>query len=902
MHRSPSYHIATGMIALSLLAGGPAAAAAAASSASGGTAVSATAQSSFFADVKPGHWAEKSIVKLALQGIIVGENGNFRPAANVSRQEAVVMALRFMGKEKEADLQQAVIFPESFKVNNYYKPYIALAIKLGLLEETAEFKTAESAKGEWGSSPASREWLTKLIVRAAGKTSLAQELASRASAFQDGASIGAGYVGYINAAGSLGMVTGVTPTQFQPAAAVNRAQAATLFSRAQQVAPVAYPGETGGILTAINGASVSVYTDQGLQTFNLAADSRFYRFDSDASLKSSSELTLYTHVRILGGGMDALYVEQTDPDQQVKTIEGAVSRVVAAQNKIWLWVGDNPVEVQYDSSLVVKKMDGTKLGLADLTVDSQVQVKQDAFRDKPLALEVIVKSAPVSKDGSGTVAAAGNGALSLKTAAGADETWTASSSLAVIGWDGRVLEGGLSGLKAGDAVTYTVKDSVLVSVKVTTAGSASVQGKFSNISDGILTVLAGNSLQSNYLSESVTLVIPGVEQPVLGDLYKDDQLELALDAGGKVTSIKVTNRSLSTLTGAEILSYSSDQKALTVKGTNGKLAALQLSDKTKFEMNGTTLNLATAAPLLRQGQRVTVGYSGSDAMLVRVVYQYTGSVVLLNTATKTLALSLDDGSSVTLPFDTLGVEWYGRSGTGVADIKNGMRVTALLDASQTKAAALRVNQNVQYKITTVDPAAKALSLQAADGSRTTVAAGSLVLKGTDGSALAFTGFAAGQTVNVTYAGSTPTAISLVKVTYGKIAAASADSITLQEYGGSSQTLPLGSGFSIVKGGSAGSSAAALAAGDRVEVKKNADGAVVVTVNAGVAKTFWKVDAAAGQLLMRKSGVNDNDYRFAYTSSTLITAGGQPVAAESLKDGDSIVLYLFEGKLLEAAKA
>lgn len=54
--------------------------------------------------------------------------------------------------------------------------------------------------------------------------------------------------------------------------------------------------------------------------------------------------------------------------------------------------------------------------------------------------------------------------------------------------------------------------------------------------------------------------------------------------------------------------------------------------------------------------------------------------------------------------------------------------------------------------------------------------------------------------------------------------------------------------------------------------------------------------------MRKSGVNDNDYRFAYTSSTLITAGGQPVAAESLKDGDSIVLYLFEGKLLEAAKA
>ena len=72
--------IAAGIIALSLLAGGPAAAAAAASSNSGGT-TAVTTGTAFFADVKPGYWAEKSIVKLALQGIIVGEKGMFRPAA-----------------------------------------------------------------------------------------------------------------------------------------------------------------------------------------------------------------------------------------------------------------------------------------------------------------------------------------------------------------------------------------------------------------------------------------------------------------------------------------------------------------------------------------------------------------------------------------------------------------------------------------------------------------------------------------------------------------------------------------------------------------------------------------------------------------------------------------------------
>ncbi|QJC51939.1 S-layer homology domain-containing protein [Paenibacillus albicereus] len=894
-----AYRFATGMIALSLLAGGPAAANAAASSVSGGTAAAAAA-GSFFSDVKIGHWAERSIMKLALQGIIVGNQGQFRPSASVSRQEAVVMALRFMGKEKEIDASQAVVFPDSFRVNNYYKPYVVLALKLGLLSQEEEFKLADSQpKQEWGASAASREWITKLIVRAAGKQQLAQELAAKSSGFQDASAISAGYAGYVNAGVSLGLVKGVTAQKFDPVSAVNRASAATLFSRAQTLAPVSYPGETEGVLTAVSGTTATVYTDDGFRTFNLAADARFYRFDGETALKSSAELQLYTHVQVLGGGTDALYVEQTDTEQQVKSTEGTIKQIAAGQNTIWLWDGQNMIGVTYDSSLAIKSQEGAKLELADLKTDSQVIVKTDTFRDKPGALEIVVKSAPVSKEGSGTVAAAASGMLTVKTSTGADETWPGAAGLVVLGWDGRALEGGLAGLTAGDAVSYSVKDSQVVSVKVTDTTVRGASGSFSAFTGDILTYTSNGKLQSSYLADNVTLTIPGVEQPVLGDLYKDDQLELSLDAAGKVTSITVKNRSLTTLTGAEVLSYSPEQKALTVKGTNGKLAALQVTDKTRVELNGTTVPLATATGMLRQGQRVTVGYSGSDAVLIRFVYQYSGTIGLLNTATKTLALSLDDGTSATLPFDALSVDWYGKSGATIADVKVGMRVTASLDTNQAKATSLRVHQGVQYKISSVDAANKILGLQPASGSGIALSAGSLPLRGDDGATVPFASLAAGGTVNVTYAGQTPSSLTLVTVRYGVVTQVGGSSVTVQEYGGSARTIELGSGYSIVKNGAVSGSVAALAAGDRVETRKSADGAVVIEANAGVKKTFWKMEN--GQLLVKRASLTDNSYRFTLAEGAAVTASGQPIALGALADGDAVTLYVFGGKLLEVVK-
>src|SRR5690606_12698901 len=125
-----------------------------------------------FTDVPAGFWAEKHIYRLSLQQIVKGyENQKegtftFRYNNSISQQEAVIMAIRFAGLEHKLDNSSMIFFDEAFIVKTDYKPYIELAFQEGLLERELEYQLAsEDAEEEWGNKPASREWVTKLIIK-----------------------------------------------------------------------------------------------------------------------------------------------------------------------------------------------------------------------------------------------------------------------------------------------------------------------------------------------------------------------------------------------------------------------------------------------------------------------------------------------------------------------------------------------------------------------------------------------------------------------------------------------------------------------------------------------------------------------------------------------------------------
>ena len=116
---------------------------------------------SIFTDVKPG-WAEKHITKLAMQGILKGGTGKqagmFSPANKVTRQEAVIIALRFMGVDNEVKIGEPLVFPSDLVIKDDYKPYIKLAVQKNILLLDEEIALVKKDGGkEWGSSPATRE-------------------------------------------------------------------------------------------------------------------------------------------------------------------------------------------------------------------------------------------------------------------------------------------------------------------------------------------------------------------------------------------------------------------------------------------------------------------------------------------------------------------------------------------------------------------------------------------------------------------------------------------------------------------------------------------------------------------------------------------------------------------------
>ncbi|GLX68903.1 S-layer homology domain-containing protein [Paenibacillus glycanilyticus] len=397
-----------GVLAFSLLAGGTAIAVPAPS------AFAATTANSLFIDTIPA-WAQKHVAKLALQGIINGykttKGSEFRPLNSVTQEEAVVMALRFAGLEDEVNPSDIVAYPDSFKVGNFFKPYIMVAFKNGLLDQNDEYaNAAANTKVAWGSTPATREWVTKLMVKAIDKKDLADDLSKTASTFADGTQISAKYLGYVNAAVSLDLVKGVSATKFDPKAPVNRASLATLFSRAEKQYVVPYDGQVSGIVTAQTATSITLYKEGKETTYTLDSSSLFYSSDSDNAI-AAGDIKLYSDVVLISSSSKALYVEAQGTEQHVKTITAKLDRVNTTDRYFYAWVNDEPVKFSYGSAVSVKDSTGKTLQISDLKRDANLTIVQDTFRTTPQVVSVTTEVQATSNTVAGQFYSAGSGLI-----------------------------------------------------------------------------------------------------------------------------------------------------------------------------------------------------------------------------------------------------------------------------------------------------------------------------------------------------------------------------------------------------------------------------------------------------------------------------------------------------------
>lgn len=183
-----------------------------------------------FSDADEANWANQSIGFMKYQQILSGyEDGSFRPNKPVSRIEAVVTAVRLMELEEEAKAKSEgskLLLDDAQKIDKKYKwakGYIIVALEKGLLDTSEHRLDPEK--------PASRVWVSTLLVKALGLQDEALALMSEKPDFSDVNAIPAGSIGYVNVAVNQGILSGYPDGTFKPHRNVTRAELATLLER-----------------------------------------------------------------------------------------------------------------------------------------------------------------------------------------------------------------------------------------------------------------------------------------------------------------------------------------------------------------------------------------------------------------------------------------------------------------------------------------------------------------------------------------------------------------------------------------------------------------------------------------------------------------------------------------------
>ncbi|MHA7963444.1 S-layer homology domain-containing protein [Paenibacillus sp. CAU 1782] len=648
-----------------------------------------------FTDMTAGHWAEKHIAKLYLQGVIDGYRNSvdntltFQPEKSITQQEAVLMALKFSGLKDEAEARfssSMVFFQDGFEVSSFFMPYIEYAFTEGLLDRTEEYNLASADKEQtWGSKPASREWVTKLIVKAIGQNAIAQQLQTVPSHFADGSSISQRYLGYVNAAFQLKLITGKTETTFAPGDPVNRASLATLFSRAQYNFPVQYAGQENGVISDLQDGLIKLY-DNGTETsYFVDGNTLFYHYNSDKPI-TVSELVEYSDITVIARDGVAKYVEVLGDVQHTENISGTFLRNVPEDQAFYLWIDKEPVKFAYDASTPLVDTDGKVLNIADIKEGRAITLVRDTFRTEPKIIKLVADAqVPVTK----------------------------------------------------------------------------VTGVFTDVKSNLIRINENNNYVTKELVLGATVEINGLTAPSITDLIEgSDQVELSLNDQDKVTHVKVLNRDVKLLAGAEIWEVNEAKNLIAVTDSNGKSQLLTLTDKTKFDYMGTTLDRAAAIAMLQTNKNVVISYTHDSVVHIKFVLNYTGTLTTIDTKNKKLTLQTADGAIATLPYTSTVVSDVNKPLAAHGDLKTGDTLTVLLKQDKVEVTAIQVHRTNQYEVVSIDVAKRIIKAKNLLNETFDINVNNAELLKADGTKEVIGLFTAGTKIDVSYVG---TNVSKVKI-------------------------------------------------------------------------------------------------------------------------------------------
>lgn len=854
-----------------------------------------------FSDVPVSHWANKYITKLALLGIVDGKSaGIYDPGSSVTQEEVVTMLVRMLGLEKAAGELPA--FASDLQVSDYAKKYLFMALEKGIISYQEE--SAASGTG-WGTRQASREWVAKLVIRAIGKQTEANELAGKATRFADDSDISASARGFINQAVALKIVDGLDDGTFKPSKSVTRAEMATFLSRTSP-----YMDSTDisglGIVESVTDKAVVLSDDYGDQkTFGFTTDTVFYGLNQSApstaqSLKQGNKLFIVVKD---GSALFAEVVEENG--QAANMLEGTLVSLDLNSSQIVMKSNGKEITAQLQIPLSIVDKDGKGLSSKDLVAGTVLQLQRTGSKAKYTSMTV--KHIPLNKTAEGVIQSVNltDKKITIREADGSTATYPMANTVAYYAGSAG---GDISAIKAKDKISFVINTDELTEMTMLQAYEPpSDKGRITDIKEDknyryitIFSTAKGKPALYTFDS-NLKVTIPGMDFTTFRDLEIDDEVKLILDDNSNVIEAIATNRAVQTEFMSTVVSYDAKNRFLVVKNQAGEPVIYKLSDSTVFELYGNTTTFTLGTSNLTEGRKIDVTASSEKTVKkISIVYNYQGTIAQVSPLARTVTLKIGE-QFLTLNLGTaVSIVIPNKTNPAITDLIIGEQATIMLDSTGTNISMVEVSRPFLVYLANKSGSTRQLTLRdPLNGSTTLTLPYSAKIYNMSGQEIPIDSMSNEDPYILYYKGTTIDKVQASQVSRGNVVAvdAAGGKITISEAGSASKTLEVGK-TAVVKRTSLGDTTLAdLKAGDRVEAVKGQDGVYTIyTATSLTRKTDYYDTATSNLYVLRESLGESRNYPF--HSKAYVHQGSISYAPASIPSGKTVTLYLINGKIVE----
>ena len=858
-----------------------------------------------FIDLGDSHWATKHVRKIGLLGITSGDDqGRYNPTQNITREQAVKMAIYLMGLQREADANTVQV-NLGFAVSPWAEKYVKYAVVKGLIDLREESANAAAGTGEWGTDPASREWIAKLLVKALGKGAEAAERDGEYTGFADDAAISGGYAGYVIVAKELGIMMGDN-NRFNPTMPITRAEMAVVLGKTVQMLAAGDPRVVTGTLDAVTPGAITVRTQTGLVTYPLAAGAVFYTHEHNNPILPST-LTRGDAVLVIQHGGTAYFVEKTAQTVRYETITGEYANIYRDPAndrlmRIAVYVDGELRSYPFDPAVTsFTREDGTGLSTSELTAGSMLELTRMAGEEQ--ITSVVVKKFVQERTIQGTVerlfpqerlleikdAATGERLPLIAVPTGAD-IWSGSRQLS------------LSDLHVGDEVRLKLVDETVKTIEVVQSSVTIVEGKVQKVDTGLRVVyLQGTPIIGYELDRNATISIAGLSTPKLADIQTDDSVLLELNADQRITKIVVQNRSIDARMGLEFVMFLEDSNTLIFQDRDKEQPEMrQLTADTVIQHQYQTVTIGQINQLFKKGDKIDLILTGDRLLRMSYSKTYTGVVKAISTRTNTITLDADDFGEVTFAYSgTPIVLMFGKSSANLGDLLIGDRVKLELDANQSRVQFISIEQQQMFKVKD-KLSYKLVVTDVAGQSHDVHSPTSATFSHYDKLLATYADVNKGDYVMITFVGTQATEIHIPRVSYGIVQSvdASGGKFTFAEYGKNPRVIDPVRRLEV--GGKTYFSAFALKAGDRILLAEGTDGLYFAEHLEKQQRRVVRYMANSKTLQFTVTNLQETN-AFVIDDTVYLHQGGTPIAPSSLQANDMVDVYFHNGRLLEIEK-